>query len=70
MNIPNWQVIDKTSYKNYFQYRGVPLTELINRNALPFPRNLSIDYLKLFLTVNSVSVSGIILGIAKFVDEL
>ena len=70
MNIPNWQAIDKTFYKNYFQYCGVPLTELINRNALPFPRNLSIDYLKFFLTVNSVSVSGIILCIAKFIDEL
>ena len=70
MNIPNWQAIDKTFYKNYFQYSGVPLTELINRNALPFPRTLSIDYLKFFLTVNSVSVSGIILCVAKFVDEL
>ena len=58
-----------TSYKNCFQYAGVPLTELINGNALSLATKLSILHLKLFLTTPALSVLGLILYIAKFIDE-
>ena len=42
MSIPNCLLtIAHTSYKNCFQYAGVPLPELINKNALPLATNLS-----------------------------
>ena len=58
-----------TSYRNYFQYAYVPLTELINQNALPLATNLSTIPFKLLLTVPAMSVPGLILCIAKFIDE-
>ena len=45
------------------------LTELINDNALSLARNLSFVPLKLLLTIPAVSVLGLILCIAKFIDE-
>ena len=51
------------------QYAGVPLTELIKENALPLATILSIVPLKLLLTVPVVSLFGLILYIAKFIDE-
>ena len=69
MGIPNCLTMDSTSYKNCFQYAGVPLTELINENALSLATKLSIVALKLLLTVPAVSVSGLILCIVKFIDE-
>ena len=60
VGIPNYLTIANTSYKNCFQYAGVPLTELINENALSLTTNLSVIPLKLFLTVPDVSVPGLI----------
>ena len=57
------------SYKNSLQYAGVPLTELIKENALSLATILSIVPLKLLLTVPLVSLFGLILYIAKFIDE-
>ena len=45
------------------------LTEIIDENALSLAANLSVVPLKLFLTVPAVSVPGLILCIAKFIDE-
>ena len=61
--------MSSTSYKNCFQYAGVPLTELTNGNALSLKTNFSTVPLKLLLTVPTVSVPGLILCIAKFIDE-
>ena len=58
-----------TSYKNCFQYASVPLIGLINDNALSLVTNLSIVPLKLLLTVPAVSEPGLILCIAKIIDE-
>ena len=69
VGIPNCLNIASTSYKNFFQYAGVPLTELINKNALSLATNLPITPLKLFLTIPTASVPGLILCIAKFIDE-
>ena len=41
VGIPNYLTIASTSYKNCFQYADVPLTELINENALSLATNLS-----------------------------
>ena len=41
-----------TSYKNFFQYNGVPLTELINENALSLAIDFSIVPLKFKITFN------------------
>ena len=68
-HIPNCLTIASTSYQNYFQYASVPLTELINENALSLTTNLSIFLLKQLLTVPAVSVPSLILSIAKFIDE-
>ena len=69
IGIPNCLIMASTSYKNCFQYGGVPLTELINENALSLATNLLTAPLKLLLTVLAVSVPGLILCIAKFIDE-
>ena len=69
VGIPNCLTIARTSNKNCFQYAGVPLTELINENALSLATNLSIILLQLLLTVPAVSVPGLILCLAKFIDE-
>ena len=54
--IPNYLTIPNTSYKNCFQYACVPLTKLINENALSLVTKLSIVSLKLLLTVPAVVV--------------
>ena len=69
VGIPNCWSIASTSYKNFFQYAGVPLTELINKNALSLARNLSVTLWKLFLTIPTTSAPGLILCIAKSIDE-
>ena len=69
LGIPNCLTIANTSYKNCFQYAGVPLIEPINENAMSLATNLSIAPLKLLLTVPAVSVPGLILCRAKFIDE-
>ena len=58
-----------TSYKNSLQYAVVPLSELVKENALSLATILSIVPLKLLLTVPVVSLFGLILYIAKFIDE-
>ena len=58
VGIPNCLTIASTSHKNCFQYAGVPLTELINENALSLATNFLI-----------ASVPGLFLCIAKFIDE-
>ena len=60
IGIPNCLTIANTSHKNCFQYAGVPLTELINENALSLTTNLSVIPLKLFLTLSDVSVPGLV----------
>ena len=55
VGIPNCLTIASTQNKNYFQYARVPLTELMNENALSLATNLSIVPLKLILTVLAVS---------------
>ena len=65
----NCLTITSTSCKNCFQYVGVPLTELINQNELSLATNPSTVPLKLILPVSAVSVPGLILCIAKFIDE-
>ena len=69
MGVHNCLTIASTSYKNCCQYGGVPLTELINKNALSLATNLSTVPLKLLLTVPAVSLPGLILCIAKFINE-
>ena len=69
MGIPNYLTMVSASYKNSLQYAGVPLTELIKENALSLATILSIVPLKLLLTVPLVSLFGLILYIAKFIDE-
>ena len=69
VGIPNCWSIASTSYKNFFQYAGVPLTELINKNALSLAKNLSVTLWKLFLTIPTASAPGLILCIAKSIDE-
>ena len=69
VDIPNCLTIARTSYKNCFQYAGVPLTELIHENALSLATSLSLVPLKLLLTVSAVSMTGSILSIATFIDE-
>ena len=53
--------------KNWFHYASAHLN--INENALSLAPNLSIIPLKLLLTVPAVSAPGLILYIAKFIDE-
>ena len=61
VSIPNCLSTASISYKNCFQYAGVPLTELINENALFLATNISIASLKLILTVSFVIVfSGVV----------
>ena len=69
VDIANCLTIASTSYKNRFHYAGVPLTALKNENTLSLATNLSIFPLIIFLTVPAVSVTGLILVIAKFIDE-
>ena len=69
LDVSNCLTIASASYENCFQYAGVPLTELINENALSLATNHSIALLKLLLTVPAVSVPGLILCITKFIDE-
>ena len=69
MGIPNYLTMVSTSYKNSLQYAVVPLSELIKENALSLATILSIVPLKLLLTVPLVSLFGLILYIAKFIDE-
>ena len=69
VDIPNCLFISSTSSKSCFQYVGVHLTELIYKNALFLAANLSIVPLKLLLTLPAASVPGLILCIAKFIDE-
>ena len=76
MGIPNCLTstqmhnIASTSCKNCLQYdAGVSVTELINENALSLAADFSDVLLKLFLTIPAVSVTGLILCIAKFIDE-
>ena len=69
MGISYCLTIESTLYKNFFQYVGVPFTELINEKVLSLATNLSLVLLKLFFTAPAVSVPGIILCIAKFIDE-
>ena len=79
VNIPDCSIIACTLYKNCFQYAGAALTQLINENAaierlvandaLSVARSLLIVALKIFLTIPAVSVPGLILCIAKFIDE-
>ena len=61
--------IVNTSSKNYFQYAGVPLNELINKIGKSLATKLSIVPLKLHLTVPVLSVLDLIWCIAKFIDE-
>ena len=68
LGIPNYLTIASKSYKN-FQYAVFPLTELLKENALSLATNLSIVPLKLLVTVPAVSVSGLVLCIAKVIDE-
>ena len=67
--VPNCLTIVRASYKNCFHYASVPLTELINENTLSLATNLPVVTLKLFLTVPFVGVPGLVLCIAKFIDE-
>ena len=69
VGIPNCLTIASTSYKNYFQYGGVPLTEFINENALSITTNHSTVPLKSLWTFSAVSVPGLHLCISKFIDE-
>ena len=62
-------IIASTSYKNCFQYVCVLLTEFINTDELSLATNLSTFPFKLFSAVPAVSVLGLILCIAKFIDE-
>ena len=57
MGIPNCLAIASTSYKT-FQYAGVPLTELLNENALSLATKLSVVALKLFLIARAVMLPG------------
>ena len=56
--IPNCLTIPSTSYKNYFQYVHVPLTEPKNESELSLTTSLSTIPLTLFLTLLAVSVPG------------
>ena len=69
MGIPNCLTIASVPYKNCFQYAGVPLTKLVNENALSLATNLLTVCLKLFLIVPAVILPGLILSIVKFIDE-
>ena len=59
VGIPNCLNKASTSYKYCFQYAGIYLTELTNKNALSLAANLSIVPLTLFLTISAVSVLGL-----------
>ena len=69
MGIPDCLTIASTSYKNSYQYAGVPFTELIKEKVLLLATKLSMVPLKLFFNVPSVSVRGLIFCIAKFIHE-
>ena len=69
VGIFNYLTIASTSYKTCFKYAGVPLTELINEKSLSLATNLPAVPLKLFLIVTAVILPGLILCIAKFIDE-
>ena len=69
VGIPNCLNIASISYKNCFHYSGVPLTELFNENALSLVTNLPYVPLKLFLIALVVILPGLILCIAKFINE-
>ena len=51
-----------------FEYSGVLLTEFIKESVPSFSTNLSTDFLKLLLTMAAMSVLGLILCKAKFID--
>ena len=48
LGITNCLPIAATSYKNCFQYAGVPLTDVINETVLSLAANHSVAPLKLF----------------------
>ena len=66
LGISNYLTIVSTSFKNFFQYADVPLTELIHENTLFLATNLSIVPLKLLLNHSAVRVPGLILCLANF----
>ena len=69
VSIPNCLTIVNKSYKNCFQYAGIPLTDIMNETALYLATKLSIVPIKLFLIVPTMILPGLILCIAKFIDE-
>ena len=69
VGIPICLTIATVSYKNCFQYVGVPLTEFINENELSLATNLSIVSLKIFLIDPAMILPDLILCIADFIDE-
>ena len=60
VGIRNYLTTVSTSYKICFQCAGVRFIELIDKNVLSLPANLSIVPLKLFLTVLALSVHVLI----------
>lgn len=74
MHIPNCITIANTYHKNYYQYPGLSLIEIINESVLKYcivlslKTNLPIVPLRLFLTVPAFNVPGVILCIVKFID--
>ena len=64
IGIPNCLSLASKVDKICFQYTGVPLTELINENALPLATSLSTVSAKIFLFVPALSVSCSILCIS------
>ena len=62
------------SYKNYFQYAGFRLTELINENPLSLTiilltLSLAIVLSKLFIVVSAVCGTDLGWWVAKMIDE-
>lgn len=62
------------SYKNYFQYAGFRLTELINKNPLSLTiilltLSLAIVLSKLFIVVSAVCGTDLGWWVAKMIDE-
>ena len=64
--ITNCLIVANLSYKNCFEYAGLPLTELKKKNSLSLA-NLSIVSLKNFSTVPAVSAPGVFLFIINFI---
>ena len=69
VGIPNFLTIANTTYKRYFQCADVPLTELVNENAVSLTTSLSVVLLKQIFTVPAVNVPGLIVCYAKIIDE-